>query len=108
MECSQPVCVELPLSSIRKKPKYHTLCQRGGLVCHSAQYGYLDSDDYCAFLKKIKRTVGDRRIALFFDGLNIQELNKIMEKFQAMFLINLHPKVKNHNYFLDQNILEFL
>ena len=39
----------------------------------------------------------------YFDGLNIQELNKIMEEFQAIFLINLHPKEKNHNYFINDN-----
>ena len=26
-----------------------------------------------------------------------------MEEFQAIFLINLHPKEKNHNYFINDN-----
>ena len=42
-----------------------------GLVCYSTQHGYLDLDAYLAFLKKIKGVVGDKMIALFYDGLFI-------------------------------------
>ena len=59
------------------------LCiNRQGLVCYSVQKGYLKVPDYIQFLKKIKKTVGDQRIALFYDGLNIH-LHKRAQTFVA-------------------------
>ena len=53
--------------------------------------GYLNIDEYCKFLKQIKKTVGDEKIALFFDGLNIHKsakANNLIAKYRWVKILN--------------------
>ena len=47
-------------------------------MCHRIQHGYINQADYVEFLKLIRRTVGSRRIALFYDGLSTHKCARAM------------------------------
>jgi transposase len=61
-----------------------TMTEQGGMLHMRIQSSAVDSDDFIAYLKQLRRKIPDRPIALFMDNLAVHRAIKVKEWYQTL------------------------